>query len=865
MSIVNKAAEESIRQSRLFSQLADVSYKAVNGKRQTVRDFAKGMLNIGKLGEQMDVPKDEITKDMILDYKREQEEKLYDGNYLYQKPELPDNLQDYVPLFEGEATDFEGQKALLDRYNTIRKTFVQNIKTNDQQIEAIKKRLAEIVASVPGRSATIAYLIPEYRTKSEELAQKNNVKTNLLTSLTNVENRFREQYQKIIQIRDNIKANETERIRINDENKKLIKDYGEKFNILNRDRVSITKQPNETDEQYFQRIKDLEATTVDPNIYKDRANLEEIKKLKNNLKDILKDPAKIEDIVKSFPNPQDLYIININWKKISEFLKSKYGVNSRFTTEREYVEELKKALENVQTGTFKTVLASQPKRPGPQGRTGERGRPGREGREGREGRRGPAGFIFERARRANYDRNDISGTDTDSDPNPLLTPVSSRTSSSASSAYPLFSPVSSSSGPSYYLPSFPTTRSSSSFDPTPFSRTDSSISSLSRDEAQQVDIARVRQAEAVVQARATQAAYDALLQRQAPAIERIAQVMAEGARGLPGPAGAMTFAQAQAAQAAAAGVEAGVESPRQPGRQIRDADKALFEIVNNTLHIRTQKEGQTQYHYYFKIGTGGKIYGSSRSDIISFEPIDFRSNATNPNSWNEITRIFGNYGPDGDNMWFTIFGNPPRLADRRSHIYSKLKEIGLNNRNTRTGEGLKKRKKVIKGRGMKQIDEEKEFEHEEEIPKIADFGNKKILLNKLFYRNILSVKDKSGHSVEKLPNTVVSDDFVKMIMTAYNEPKKKELMKNIQNLEESEQELLNLLLFISGLNKNHNIDIKRSDNVKKLKDRLQLVEAQIRAGNNNPIVKKELKQLVNKLYLFGAISLNNAKDYIKQY
>ena len=37
------------------------------------------------------------------------------------------------------------------------------------------------------------------------------------------------------------------------------------------------------------------------------------------------------------------------------------------------------------------------------------------------------------------------------------------------------------------------------------------------------------------------------------------------------------------------------------------------------------------------------------------------------------------------------------------------------------------------------------------------------------------------------------------------------------------------------------------------------------AGNNNPEVKKELKQIVNKLYLYGAITLNNSKEYIKQF
>ena len=842
MSIVNDVAAESIRQSRLFSQLADLSYKAVNGKRQTARDFTKGMLNVGKLGEQMDVPKDEITKDMILDYKREQEEKLYDGNKLYQSTGLPD-LQEYTPLFTGDDVDVENQKRRLNIHNERRKQLIQKKNQIEKDIIEIKKKIDYFQAK-PARSSEEQRIKRTYlENKTEELAKKKEDLDDTLGDIILEENGFRVQYQRALQARENIKANETEKIRIRDENKQLVKDYGEKFNILNRDRTSITKQPNETDEQYFQRIKDLEATTVDPNIYKDRANLEEIKKLKKNLKDILKDPSKIEDIIKSFPNPQDLYIININWKRISEFLKSKYGVNSRFTTVQEYVDELTKALENVQTGTFKTVLSSQPKKPGPQGRQGERGRPGRQGREGPQGLEGEQGLRGPRGPR---------GIDSD---------------------YPLFSPVSSSSGPSYYLPSFPTTRSSSSFDPGPFSRASSSASSLPsaslsllpRDEAQQQDVARVRQAEAEVQARASRAAMDAIIQREAPAIERISQVLAEGRVGLPVAAGIMSFAEAQAAQRGAAGVEAGAagpRTPRTPRAPRQNDDDPFMEIRNNTLYIRTVKEGQFQLDYYFKIAPDGEVLVSTTdSGLGSYEKINFSNNRAT-NTWNKIKELLQHETGD---YWSFVFGD----AKTKDQVYKSLKEAGLKNRNLRTGEGLKKSKKskVIKGRGMQQIDEEGEFK--EEIPKIADFGNKKILLNKLYYRNILSVKDKKGHSIEKLPNTSVSDQFVKIIMMAYYDNIKKtinkKLVENIENLEQHEQDLLNLLLFISGLNKNHNIDIKRNDNVKKLKDRLALVEAQINAGNNNIVVKKELKELVNKLYLFGAISLNSARDYIKQY
>jgi hypothetical protein len=805
MSIVNKAAEESIRQSRLFSQLADVSYKAVNGKRQNIRDFAKGMLNIGKLGEQMDVPKDEITKDMILDYKREQEEKLYDGNKLYQKPELVDNLQEYKPLYSGDEVDVEKKKKEINNLQELRKKYINMNKAIETEIIEIKKRL-DYFSAITGGNRNIDATIPEIAFKREELVRKEAQKQRILENLADVENQFRNKYTEALQARENVKANEKELARINDENKRLIKDYGEKFNILNRDRVSITKQPNETDEEYFQRIKELEATTVDPNIYKDKAALEEIKKLKRNLKDILKDPSKIEDIVKSFPNPQDIYIININWKKISEFLKTKYGVNSRFTTVKEYIDDITETLINIRNNAFNVTQTRK---------VGARQVPGQLGQV-------PGQPILSSA---------------------FMNPILARQAALQQDI-------------TLYNTRLPRQEAR---------LPQASLSLLPRDEAQQQDIARVREAEAEVQTRAARAAVEAIREREAPA---------------------MTFAQAQAAQAAAAGAEAGAAGPRSRSQSIASSTSIPAEQLytfrsDQTLYFKSDN-GQDVYIKIGKFNRKLYILYSLSGDENSFNSFEF-DDLEDPNYFDRILKRIGlldifNYPTDIYNQVFGMFNKRDIYNYLKNDVGLKetpgLKERTNTQGKTLIGWGLKKskaksktskRKKVIKGRGMQQIEEENEFEHKEEVPKVADFGNKKILLNKLFYRNILSIKDKKGHSVEKLPNTTVSDEFVKIIMMAYNDPDQNKLIKNIQNLEESEQELLNLLLFISGLNKKKNIDIKRPDNVKKLKDRLQLVEAQIKAGNNNPVVKKELKDIVNKLYLFGAISMNSAKEFLKQY
>ena len=68
---------------------------------------------------------------------------------------------------------------------------------------------------------------------------------------------------------------------------------------------------------------------------------------------------------------------------------------------------------------------------------------------------------------------------------------------------------------------------------------------------------------------------------------------------------------------------------------------------------------------------------------------------------------------------------------------------------------------------------------------------------------------------------------------------------------------------MSGLGKN--IGTNKDGNIKELKDRLKLVESEIRAGNNNAVVKKEMKEIIQKLHLYKVISHNNGKAYLNQF
>ena len=75
MSLIAKIQQQSLLQNKLLAQLAEMSYQAVNGTRQAPRNFREGTLEIGKMN--FTTPQDRITKEMIMDYQKTEQEKHY--------------------------------------------------------------------------------------------------------------------------------------------------------------------------------------------------------------------------------------------------------------------------------------------------------------------------------------------------------------------------------------------------------------------------------------------------------------------------------------------------------------------------------------------------------------------------------------------------------------------------------------------------------------------------------------------------------------------------------------------------------------------------------------------------------------------
>ena len=85
----------------------------------------------------------------------------------------------------------------------------------------------------------------------------------------------------------------------------------------------------------------------------------------------------------------------------------------------------------------------------------------------------------------------------------------------------------------------------------------------------------------------------------------------------------------------------------------------------------------------------------------------------------------------------------------------------------------------------------------------------------------------------------------------------------VKGLNTDEKNLLDSVLFMAGLNKKIVTDVGKS--LAGLKKQFKIIEGEIIAGNNNPEVLKELKDVLLKLNHLGAISLAAIKTYLKQF
>jgi hypothetical protein len=668
MSFLNKRVEDSIKQAKLLAQMSEMSYRSLNGTRQTRSSFINNDLK-----EQPDTDKPAVgslTSEMIAQYKREQEEQNK-----YVDPSTGDEFQfapaGIAPTLKAPAlvpvsslgapatvADVETEK---NNYDTILQNLRNKKKERKDKIREGKEKEKQVTELDPKTDkAQIATLTKDIATLLTEVKNIQNV------DIPPLETALEQSEKDIEMLKDNIKENE---IIVRDqekENKQKLKEYQDTFNIMNKNRYQVTQDPTETDADFIARIQSLEKLAFDPNIFKDRAATEGNKKFMKNLKDITRDEVKISEIVKSFPSPEEVFLINSNWPYILNILKRQFGFNNPGISASEYKSEIDEALDSVQTGKTTNITVQAP-------------------------------------------------STTVATPGPPATPG----------------------------PGAPAT--------TP---------GLAND--------------------------------------------------IPDDTGAPSGFQ--------------------------------YEEDDNSLVILNPK-GDIVYIKIAESKTLKKIlFSKTDNNQGSFKAFNF-TNTSGELSFKQFKTDFFGTNTYEYNQMFGADLNYIKIYDYLKRYFS-LTDINKGDLKKVQHEG-----KTIVGYGLKT----------ESIPDICHFGKNIILLKKLYYNNILSVKNKKMHAIEYFTNVKVSDNFVDVILQMCKNSK-----PNINNLTQDEKQLLDTLLHVCGIKSSANSS-KKDDVINELKNKFKLAEGQLRAGNNNPLVIKELKDILKKLTLYNVVTLKNSKDYLKQF
>ena len=143
------------------------------------------------------------------------------------------------------------------------------------------------------------------------------------------------------------------------------------------------------------------------------------------------------------------------------------------------------------------------------------------------------------------------------------------------------------------------------------------------------------------------------------------------------------------------------------------------------------------------------------------------------------------------------------------------------------------------------------------LPSKIEFGKITISPKKLYYDNVLAIHHKSGKAFNGVPNTTVSDKFVSIIMNLLKGQKPS--LKDFSTLDINEKGIYDSLIYMAGLQKE--VDNTFHDTKNNLKNRLELLEGEIGAGNNNPKLKKELLYLLSKMVKTGMVGGGDARRY----
>jgi len=330
MSLLNKIITSSLAENKAIEKLHDISYSAINGQRQEFKNFQpEGLIMPGQLNREKPLPA--ITKEMIEDYHQKEQELLTAPNMVDGRPmkyrgvnyELDLEAPVETKVLVEDTSELVGDRVYVSKDIA---ALNDEIKKTDENIKKMKSEMDEF-----GSNLENIYIL-----------------NNEVTKIQNLQKQLKEKNKLYEFIENTIKTNEIKKKDIDKENaiiaqrnKSKLMQYERDLQQINRNRLSLQQQPNESEAQYYQRLKQIEKERYDPVLYKQRALNQNVRELKDKLGDLFEDTSFKENIIKNLSD-EDKFLLNQSFDAAGKSFLDKYGYNNKSLNPKMVVAELVK-------------------------------------------------------------------------------------------------------------------------------------------------------------------------------------------------------------------------------------------------------------------------------------------------------------------------------------------------------------------------------------------------------------------------------------------------------------------------------------------------------------------------------------------
>ena len=146
MTFWDKVLNQNKIDSSLISELSDLSFKSIGGKRQAPRGAKEDIVNIGTIPFEATPAPDKITKEMILEYQKNKDKPYIDPitntEYKYNPTGLVFDVADLkVPVFINDAT--LGRPATKADITNLQNDLSRLVRALNRNENALERNLAK--------------------------------------------------------------------------------------------------------------------------------------------------------------------------------------------------------------------------------------------------------------------------------------------------------------------------------------------------------------------------------------------------------------------------------------------------------------------------------------------------------------------------------------------------------------------------------------------------------------------------------------------------------------------------------------------------------------------------------------------------